>query len=284
MAARARRAVAHLARLALRAGGAPDAAAWAADTDDLPFGVHDADSVEAGAARAGPGGARQRGRRGAGRGRYAERVVCLAGRKDLLQTLLPARALGGAAQVVAASGRLAREDLFHAVLPAAWRHGPRCRRNDSCGKQWERDRREHLSGGHREPSSWGTRARWAPGCLSSTHYHESPREGEGTVAEQASARQRHRDSVNSAVCTDYAPGLRRGAPRDEPGDRRASQLVEGCGVRQPQDESRAAACDDRVPLNRLTQLPRRCDCPIRPRVLEEAKRPALLARGPGGAR
>ena len=38
MAARARRAVAHLARLALRAGGAPDAAAWAADTDDLPFG------------------------------------------------------------------------------------------------------------------------------------------------------------------------------------------------------------------------------------------------------
>src|SRR5436309_1456023 len=150
MAARARRAVAHLARLALRAGGAPDAAAWAADTDDLPFGVHDADSVEAGAARAGPGGARQR----------------------------------------------------------------------------------------------------------------------------------HRDSVNSAVCTDYAPGLRRGAPRDEPGDRRASLLVEGCGVRQPQDESRAAACDDRVPLNRLTQLPRRCDCPIRPRVLEEAKRPALLARGP----
>src|SRR5438552_18657245 len=54
------------------------------------------------------------------------------------------------------------------------------------------------------------------GASSSTHYHESPREGEGTVAEQASARQRHRDSVNSAVCTDYAPGLQRGASRDEP--------------------------------------------------------------------
>jgi len=199
MAARARRAVAHLARLALRAGGAPDAAAWAADTDDLPFGVHDADSVEAGAARAGPGGARQRGRRGAGRGRYAERVVCLAGRKDLLQTLLPARALGGAAQVVAASGRLAREDLFHAALPAAWRHGPRRRRNDSCGKQWERDRREHLSGGHREPSF-----RWAPGCLFGHHYHESP--PEGTVAEQATVA-----SADSIAARERSGGRDRGA-------------------------------------------------------------------------
>src|SRR5207247_10264332 len=113
------------------------------------------------------------------------------------------------------------------------------------------------------PPLWARAPGGLRGASSSTHYHESPREGEGTVAEQASARQQHRDSVNSAVCTDYAPGLRRGAPRDEPGDRRASLLVEGCGVRQSQDESRAAAWDDRVPLNRLTQLPRRCCCPLR---------------------
>ena len=81
------------------------------------------------------------------------------------------------------------------------------------------------------------------------------------------------------------------SPRPRPGhqeicvrlDRRmtVSRHVTTAGAGRARER---AACDDRIPLNRLTRLRRRCDRPVRPRVLEEAKTPALLARGPGGAR
>src|SRR5439155_26707090 len=87
--------------------------------------------------------------RGGRRGRHADRVVCGAGREDLLYALLATLRPRLPAQVLAAGGGLAREYLFSAVLATAWRRSGYGR-----GSEHGRNREEHKPRESSERSSY----------------------------------------------------------------------------------------------------------------------------------